>query len=60
VGYTRVPMGKLQEIHSRTHPAERARGGAAKGECDIENRREWAKVAATRARWSYTDWYHTD
>jgi len=26
MGYTRVSMGKLQEVHSRTHPAEKARG----------------------------------
>jgi integrase/recombinase XerD len=26
MGYTRVSMGKLQEVHSRTHPAERVRG----------------------------------
>ena len=26
MGYTRVSMGKLQEVHARTHPAERSRG----------------------------------
>ena len=25
MGYTRVSMGKLQEVHSRTHPAEQPR-----------------------------------
>ena len=26
MGYTRVSMGKLQEVHARTHPAEQPRG----------------------------------
>ena len=26
MGYTRVSMGKLQEVHARTHPAEQSRG----------------------------------
>jgi integrase/recombinase XerD len=26
MGYTRLSMEKLQEVHARCHPAERARG----------------------------------
>jgi integrase/recombinase XerD len=26
MGYTRVSMAKLQEVHSRCHPAEKRRG----------------------------------
>ena len=31
MGYTRVSMGKLQEVHARTHPAEQARGSRGVG-----------------------------
>jgi integrase/recombinase XerD len=31
MGYTRVSMGKLQEVHARTHPAEQVRGARRVG-----------------------------